>query len=58
LGILGIPYTGSDETALSLALDKAMTKRLLSAYRIRSPKSAVIEPARGPARRTCATRSY
>jgi D-alanine-D-alanine ligase len=44
LGILGIPYSGSDETTLSVALDKAMTKRLLSTYRIRSPKSVVIEP--------------
>ena len=44
LGVLGIPYTGSDETALCVALDKAMTKRLLLSYRIRSPRSAVIEP--------------
>jgi D-alanine-D-alanine ligase len=44
LGVLGIPYTGSDETALSVALDKSMTKRLLASYRIRSPRSVVIEP--------------
>jgi D-alanine-D-alanine ligase len=44
LGVLGIPYTGSDETALCVALDKAMTKRLLLSYRIRSPRSVVIEP--------------
>lgn len=44
LGVLGIPYTGSDETALCVALDKAMTKRLLATYRIRSPRSVLIEP--------------
>ncbi len=42
--MLGIPYTGSDETALCVALDKAMTKRLLATYRIRSPRSVLIEP--------------
>lgn len=37
-----IPYTGSDETTLCLALDKALTKRLLATYHIRTPKYQVI----------------
>jgi D-alanine-D-alanine ligase len=47
LSFLGIPSTGSDETTLCLALDKALTKRLLSSYKIRTPKYAVF-PANGP----------
>lgn len=37
-----IPYTGSDETTLCIALDKALTKRLLATYRIRTPRYRVI----------------
>jgi D-alanine-D-alanine ligase len=48
LGFYGIPYTGSDETTLCLALDKALTKRLLSTWRIRSPRSRLL--ARGQSR--------
>ena len=40
LSFLGVPYVGSDETAMCLALDKALTKRLLSAWGIRTPKFA------------------
>lgn len=42
LNMYGIPYTGSDETTLCVALDKAMTKRLLGTYHIKSPKSQTI----------------
>jgi len=42
LNLMNIPFTGSDETTLCLALDKALTKRLLSTYRIRTPKYRVI----------------
>lgn len=42
LNMLGIPFTGSDETTLCIALDKALTKRLLTTYHIRTPRSAVI----------------
>ncbi|MDD4291915.1 MAG: ATP-grasp domain-containing protein [Clostridia bacterium] len=42
LSMYSIPYTGSDETALSVALDKHLTKKLFGAYRIRSPKGVVI----------------
>lgn len=38
LNFLGIPYTGSDETTLCIALDKALTKRVLSTYNICTPK--------------------
>ena len=38
LNLLDIPFTGSDETALCIALDKALCKRLLSSYRIRTPR--------------------
>lgn len=37
-----VPFTGSDETTLCIALDKALTKRLLSTYHIRTPKHRVI----------------
>ncbi len=40
--MLRIPFTGSDETTLCIALDKALTKRLLATYRIRTPKYRVI----------------
>jgi D-alanine-D-alanine ligase len=37
LEMAGIPYTGSDPTTLCIALDKALTKRLLKTYRVRTP---------------------
>jgi len=37
LNYLGIPFTGSDETTLCLSLDKALTKRYLSTFGIRTP---------------------
>ena len=37
LSFLGIPYSGSDETTLAIALDKAITKRYLSTYHILTP---------------------
>lgn len=42
LNFFGIPYTGSDETTLCIALDKALTKRLISSYKIRTPKSILL----------------
>ena len=39
--LLNVPYTGSDETALCIALDKALCKKLLSAFHVRSPRSRV-----------------
>lgn len=42
LNLLGIPYTGSDETTLCIALDKALCKKLLSAYRVRTPRYRII----------------
>jgi len=42
LNLFGIPFTGSDETALCLALDKALCKRILTTHRIRTPKYALI----------------
>lgn len=42
LNMFGIPFTGSDETTLCIALDKALTKRLLSTYHIKTPKYKVI----------------
>lgn len=44
LDFFGIPFTGSDETTLCIALDKALTKRLLTTYHIRTPRYAVISP--------------
>jgi len=40
--MMRIPYTGSDETTLCIALDKALTKRILATYHIRTPKYRVI----------------
>lgn len=42
LNLLRIPFTGSDETTLCIALDKALCKRLLSTYRIRTPRYRVV----------------
>lgn len=42
LNLFGIPYTGSDETTLCIALDKALCKRLLSTYRIRTPHYRIV----------------
>ncbi len=41
LDFLNIPYTGSDETTLAICLDKALTKRLVSTYKVRTPKGVV-----------------
>lgn len=49
LDFFGIPFTGSDETTLCIALDKALTKRLLSTYLVRTPRYAVISPDSKPA---------
>ena len=37
LNFLKIPFTGSDETSLCISLDKALSKRILSTYGIRTP---------------------
>lgn len=42
LNFYRIPYTGSDETTLCIALDKALTKRIISTYGIKTPKYQVI----------------
>jgi D-alanine-D-alanine ligase len=42
LNLLQIPFTGSDETTLCLALDKALAKRLLATYKIRTPGYQVV----------------
>jgi D-alanine-D-alanine ligase len=42
LNLLKIPFSGSDETTLCIALDKALTKRLLASYHIRTPKYKII----------------
>jgi len=43
LSFLGIPFSGSDETTLCLALDKALTKRYLSTYDIMTPAYQIIK---------------
>ena len=45
LSYLGIPYTGSDETTMCIAMDKALTKRFLSSYDINIPEYWVISNA-------------
>lgn len=41
--LLGIPFTGSDEVALGVSLDKAMCKRLAASYGVRTPRFAEIK---------------
>ena len=48
LEMLDIPYTGSDATTLCLALDKALCKRLLTTYRIRTPRYAAVTSPTDP----------
>ncbi len=42
LNFMRIPFTGSDETTLCIALDKALAKRILATYHIRTPRYRVI----------------
>lgn len=43
LNALHIPFTGSDETAILIAMDKALAKGLLGTYGIRTPKYNIVE---------------
>jgi D-alanine-D-alanine ligase len=45
LELMGIPYTGSGVMASSMAMDKVMTKRLLRAEGLPTPRSCVLGPA-------------
>ena len=38
LNFLNIPFTGSDETALCIGMDKALTKRIVSTFGVNTPK--------------------
>lgn len=42
---MGIPYTGSDAYTHAIALDKALTKRVLAAYAVPMPRSRLIRRA-------------
>ena len=46
LEILGIPYTGSDMLASAIGMNKVMTKRLLEAHGVPTPKYSVLRSAR------------
>lgn len=48
LGMMGIPHTGSDETTLCMALDKALAKRLLATYRVRTPRFVLVRRGETP----------
>ena len=48
LELLGIPFTGSGALALMLTTDKALSKRLLKAANILTPKYSVYDPAEPP----------
>lgn len=43
LNFLNIPYSGSDETTLCMALDKALTKRYLSTFGIKTPSYQLVK---------------
>lgn len=40
--LLGLRYTGSGPRGLSLAMDKALTKKILAFHRVRTPKFATV----------------
>jgi len=42
LNFLGIPFAGSDETAMCVAMDKELTKRLAASYGINAPKCQLV----------------
>jgi D-alanine-D-alanine ligase len=44
--LMGIPYTGSDAATLSIALDKALSKRVLRQHGILTPEFMVMETGR------------
>jgi D-alanine-D-alanine ligase len=44
--LMGIPYTGSDAATLSIALDKALSKRVLRQHGILTPEFQVMESGR------------
>ena len=44
--LMGIPYTGSDAATLSIALDKALSKRVLRQHGIPTPDFQVMESGR------------
>lgn len=43
LSFLGVPCSGSDETTLAVSLDKALTKRYLSTFGIKTPNYQYVE---------------
>ena len=45
LDFLGVPYTGSDETTMCIAMDKALVKRILASYHIRTPAYRLVKEA-------------
>ena len=42
---LGIPFTGSDAYTLGITLDKVLTKRILSAYGVPTPRARLVTRA-------------
>jgi D-alanine-D-alanine ligase len=42
---LGVPFTGSDAYALCITLDKLLTKRILSAYGVPTPRARLVSRA-------------
>jgi D-alanine-D-alanine ligase len=44
--LLGIPYTGSDSATLAIALDKALTKKVLKQHGILTPEFQLFETGR------------
>jgi D-alanine-D-alanine ligase len=44
--LLGIPYTGSDSATLAIALDKALTKKVLKQHNVLTPEFILFESGR------------
>jgi len=43
LNFFKIPFTGSDETTLCMSLDKALTKRFLTTYNVKTPEYRLVK---------------
>ncbi|MCL2879160.1 MAG: ATP-grasp domain-containing protein [Treponema sp.] len=48
LSFLGIPFTGSDETTMCLAMDKALAKRLVASHGVHTPQYRLIKQSPTP----------
>ena len=58
LSFLRIPFVGSDETTMCIAMDKALTKRLLSSHGVSTPAFTVVGKDSLPGSGSAAAREF